>query len=73
MNFSDYYLDMNLVFKLDKDQASLIVDFYNRMLDIYPHDKESSTSFFNTLVKSGYLKNKNEEERDEKIGDLING
>lgn len=73
MNFGDYYLDMELIFKLDKDQANLIVEFYNRMMDIYPHDKQSSTSFFNTLIKGGYLKNKNAEERDEKIGDLING
>lgn len=73
MNFSEYYLDMGLVFKLDKDQAALIVDFYNRMMDMYPHDKQSSESFFNTLVKGGYLKNKNAEERDLKIGDLING
>lgn len=73
MNFDEYYLDMNLVFKLDKDQANLIVEFYNRMMDIYPHDIKSSTSFFNTLIKGGYLKNKNAEERDEKLGDLING
>ena len=73
MNFSEYYLDMDLVFKLDRDHSSIIVDFYNRMMDLYSHDKESSTSFFNTLIRGGYLKNKNAEERDEKIGDLING
>lgn len=76
MNIKDYYLDINRVFTIDKeDDRRMIYDMYNRLIDYSVSNQindNAAISFFNTLTKSGYLKNKNEEERAEKI-DIING
>ncbi len=74
INIGEYYLDIDKVFKLDKEKSDLIINFYNRMVEYCNMGTTNGVylTMFNTLIKSGYLKNKNEEEREEKI-DLING
>ncbi len=71
MNISDYYLDINSLLDIPKDHRRYIIDFYRELLmgNISSMDK---TSIFNTLVKSGYLINKNQEDREEKIDKVIN-
>ena len=76
LKVNDYYLDIEKVFSLGTEQSSVILDLYRRMLDetnMEGNTSVSGTSIFNTLIKSGYIKNKSIEERDEKLGDLING
>jgi len=73
MNIKDYYLDIDLIHSLDKEKSDRIYDLYNSLVS-YLREKELdiAQTYFNTLNKSGYLKNKIEVERSEKI-DLING
>jgi hypothetical protein len=73
MNIKDYYLDIDLIHSLDKEKSDRIYDLYNALVS-YLREKELdiAQTYFNTLNKSGYLKNKIEVERSEKI-DLING
>ena len=73
IEMNNYYLDIKAVFKLPKDHASMIENIFHRLLDsLYANPNSSTEVYFNTLVKGGYLKNKLEEEREEKI-ELING
>ena len=70
MNIDDYYLDMNELLSVgDREYRNIIIDFYRTLLMGTQNEK----SIFNTLIKTGYLKNKNQEDRDDKISDLING
>jgi len=73
MNIKEYYLDIDLIHSLDKEKSDRIYDLYNSLVS-YLREKELdiAQTYFNTLNKSGYLKNKIEVERSEKI-DLING
>jgi hypothetical protein len=76
LNINDYYLDVDKLFSLGVEQSDMIYKLYNKMLDNTMMDDESSptaVSIFNTLIKSEYLKNRPIEDRDEKLGDLING
>lgn len=74
MKLQDHYLDTNLLFGLDKEKADRIFDLYYQMIQSFETNNiTSATCYFNTLLKSGYLKNKIEEERGEKLGELING
>lgn len=73
IDIKDYYLDINLIFNLDKDKSSRIFDMYDNLLSSFREGQIGTTqAYFNTLIKSGYLKNKTTEERTEKI-DIING
>lgn len=77
IDISDYYLDIKELFKLPKEQSSMVEQMYNKMIDFCFHSNsvdmpKIAQAYFNTLQKSGYLKNKKVEERDEKI-DQING
>ncbi len=74
LNLSDYYLDLDKLKELSQDDQKLINNYYIDMLNWnYEQRFESANSVFNTLSMSGFLKNKNQEDRDEKIGTLING
>jgi hypothetical protein len=70
MKLDDYYLDMNQLLNIgDREYCNTIIDFYRTLLMGTVNEK----SIFNTLIKTGLLKNKNQEDRDDKISDLING
>ena len=71
MSLKDYYLDTKSVFNLDTHQQERIFDLYHSLASSsLPPD--AAESYFNTLIKSGYLKNRVEENRAEKI-EAING
>ena len=73
MNIKDYYLDIDVVFALDKDKSDKIFDIYYSLLSfIREKEVDIAQTYFNTLVKAGYLKNKTTEDREEKI-EKING
>lgn len=65
----DYYLDLNSIY-LDSQKKDIIMQLYQKLLDTQQFDKDSATCIFNTLVKSGYLKNMVEENRNDKIQQL---
>lgn len=69
MKFDNYYLDLEPLSKLSEKEQETIHTYYREMLFSF-HDgrKEMATSYFNTLLKAGYLKCV----RDEKINDILN-
>ena len=70
MDLSQYYLDLEKVNSLEKEIANKIHEYYRDMIYAYEDGRKNiSTSLFNTLYQSGYLKNT----RDEKITELLNG
>ena len=75
LNLSDYYLDLDKIKNLSsEDERSRIHSYYIDMLsNNHEMRYEFANSIFNTLLMGGYLKDKTQEDRDEKIGTLING
>jgi hypothetical protein len=73
-NYGDWYLDLSTIKDLTKDEQDNIHSYYRDMLN-YEFEKRNtiSQSYFHTLQKSGYIKNATQENRDEKLGKLING
>lgn len=69
-----YYLDFNAVNALDSiEERDMIHSYYRDMVCMAEEGRDSTaTSFFNTLEKGGFIKNREIEDRQEKIGDLIN-
>ena len=53
--YSNFYLDLKKVSKLEFIEADRIYHFYDEMLTL-EIDSEKGKSIFNTLIKSGYLK-----------------
>jgi hypothetical protein len=54
IKISDYYLDLESIFKLEKDQRELLVGYYDRLLDYSGMgDNSRVSSLFNTLILSG--------------------
>jgi len=73
IDIKDYYLNTIHLFMMEKDKYEMIFTLYAQMCEhIRTNEPILAESLFNTLVKNGYLVNKTEEEREEKI-DLING
>jgi hypothetical protein len=74
MNYGDYYLDLSAMKELSKDEQDNIHSYYREMLHSEIDNRKSmAQSFFNTLQKAGYIKNATQENREEKLGELING
>lgn len=73
MNLKDYYLDINFVFSLkDRDQRKSICNFYEIMLNHYNCGQlDIAENIKNTLSLGGYLKNKLETQRDDKIDKIV--
>ena len=72
IKIADYYLDLQSIFKLEKEQREIVVGYYDRLLDYSTiGDNSRVSSLFNTLIKTGYFKNKIEEDRDNKVSSLI--
>ena len=74
VKLSEYYLDLSKLSSLSDIERETIHSYYRDMLQ-YNDEKryEISGSYFNTLQVAGYLKNRAQEEREDKIGTLING
>jgi hypothetical protein len=74
-DLAKYYLDLKSVNGLeDKEERDMIHSYYRDMIT-WAEDGRMSTaiSFFNTLDRAGYIKNREQEDRSDKIGELING
>jgi hypothetical protein len=73
MNYSDWYLDLKSLTDLPKEEKENIHNYYSQMLHCDNDNRKSmASSYFHTLQK-GHIKNATQENRDEKIGELING
>ena len=75
-DLSNYYLDLDKVSKItNEEDRSRIHDYYKDMLSYTDTGtfNNMATSIFNTLDMAGYIKDRLKENRDEKIGELING
>jgi hypothetical protein len=70
MLIENYYLDLNKLKKLKKEEKDQIHSYYKDMLYCF-HDgrKEMAQSIMNTLYKSGYLI----DSRDEKLNEILDG
>jgi hypothetical protein len=70
MLIENYYLDLNKLKKLKKEEKDQIHSYYKDMLYCF-HDgrKEMAQSIMNTLFKSGYLI----DSRDEKLNEILDG
>jgi hypothetical protein len=72
IKIDDYYLDIKLVFSLDKDKREMIINYYDRLLDsVSMGDKSRVNSLFNTLIRTDFLKNIIEENRTIKLDSII--
>jgi hypothetical protein len=70
MDLTQYYLDLDKISSLDKENANKIHEYYRDMIYTYEDGRKSiSISLFNTLNNNGYLKNI----RDEKLGLILDG
>ena len=74
MNYGDWYLDLSAMVELTKDEQDNIHSYYREMLHSSMDNRnDMAQSFFYTLQKSGYIKNATQENREEKLDELING
>ena len=71
---SKYYLDFNAVNKLESAaERDMIHSYYRDMVCMAEEGRDSiATSFFQTLERGGFIKNRETEDRQEKLGELIN-
>jgi hypothetical protein len=71
----DYYLVIDKIMELPSPKRNVIMDMYRDMLHRAgePSSKDMVQSYFNTLEMGGYIKNRTIVERENKLGDLING
>lgn len=72
--YKDYYLDTSLLFSeiVTERQQSFIVSMYERLMyDSFGSTNQNMDSIFYTLLKSGFLKNYKQEDRDEKLEEFI--
>jgi len=73
-HYGDWYLDLNAISSLSKDEKDNINSYYIQMLESHNDSRfHVASSLFHTLQKAGYIKNATTENRDEKLGELING
>ena len=74
-DLSNYYIDLPKLSTLKEKESESIMRMYHDMLLFMtdPGREMVAMSFFNTLEMGGYIKNRQTEERENKLGDLING
>lgn len=74
-NIKDYYLIIEKVIDLPTPKRNMIMDMYRDMVHRTgdPTCKDMVQSYFNTLEMGGFIKNRTIVERENKLGDLING
>ena len=72
MKIEEYFLDLKSMESLDNRNKEFIHNYYRDMVTAYCDNRIGiAASYFNTLIKSGYLKNIKVEERDQKIEQLL--
>jgi hypothetical protein len=73
MKLEDYYLDLDKVSTLkDDDERQNIHNYYRDMMSLHGDGRtKQAISIMNTLLKAGYLKNVTQEERVEKIENIL--
>jgi excinuclease UvrABC nuclease subunit len=71
-NIKDYYLIIEKVIDLPSPKRNLVMELYKDMLH-YHNDKrfDVAISYFNTLEMSGYIINRQEVERIQKLDILV--
>jgi hypothetical protein len=74
-NIKEYYLDLDKVMKLPSTKRNIIMEMYRDMVHSVNDSlrKDMVQSYFNTLEIGGFIKNRTITERENKLGDLING
>jgi len=73
-DLSNYYLDLPKLDILKQKERENIHRMYTDMLHYMTDSRDMmAMSLFNTLEMGGYIKNRQTEERENKLGDLING
>ena len=73
-NIKDYYLLVDKIIDLPSPKRNLIMDMYRDMVHRM-NDKSSEgmvESYFNTLEMGGYIANRQEVERNQKLDTLTN-
>jgi hypothetical protein len=74
-NIKEYYLIIEKIIDLPSPKRNLIMDMYRDMVHRLG-DKSSEgmvQSYFNTLEMGGYIANRTEVERQQKLNDLVDG
>ena len=71
-NIKDYYLIIEKVIDLPSPKRNLVMEMYRDMLH-YHNDKrfDMANSYFNTLEMGGYIINRQEVERTQKLDILV--
>jgi hypothetical protein len=70
MDITKYYLDLDKIKNLSKEDSFKIHEYYRDMIYCNEDGRNSiALSLFNTLNENGFLKNI----RDEKIDEILNG
>jgi hypothetical protein len=75
-DLSNYYIDLSKLSTLKGKESDNILRMYQDMLHFMSEGgnrEMMAMSLFNTLEMGGYIKNRQSEERENKLGDLING
>jgi hypothetical protein len=74
-NIKEYYLDLDKVMELPSTKRNIIMEMYRDMVHSVndSNRKDMVQSYFNTLEIGGFIKNRTITERENKLGDLING
>ena len=74
-NIKEYYLDLDKVMELPSTKRNIIMEMYRDMVHSVNDSlrKDMVQSYFNTLEIGGFIKNRTIAERENKLGDLING
>jgi hypothetical protein len=73
-NIKDYYLIIEKIIDLPSSKRNFIMDMYRDMIHRVgdPSSKELVSSIFNTLEMGGYIANRTEVERQQKLSELVN-
>jgi hypothetical protein len=71
--YNNYYLDLDQVLKLDNETLKHVINLYeNAILHFNTESNKSGNSFFKTLYVSGYIKNFDDFDRNNKIEEILN-
>jgi hypothetical protein len=73
-NIKDYYLLIEKIIDLPISKRNFIMDMYKDMIYRFgePSSKDLVSSLFNTLEMGGYIANRTEVERQQKLSELVN-
>jgi len=73
-NIKDYYLIIEKIIDLPSPKRNFIMDMYRDMIHRLgeTNSKELVSCLFNTLEMGGYIANRTEVERQQKLTELVN-